>query len=346
MLNKKVSLSNLLLSSVICSAVTFIACYNKFKHSGIQSANAASVRANTVPTSCGSVAHRLEGYKFVKPLLWGDKTCESANYAELKSELVNEIDIYKRNGAIDDASIYLKVFDKGEFLSINENEMFHPGSLIKLPILITYLTMEEKNPGVLNRKLVFNLPPGGVPRQTYNSNQIKPGESYTIKELLRYMIAYSDNNATYMLNQNVDLDAFKRMFADFGLPVPDVRDLNYQITAKDYSSFLKVIYNAGYLTTNNSEYAAELLNQCDFNDGIVKGLPSNVQIAHKFGEWGDRTNPNVHQLSESAIVYLDNSPYLITVMTKGKDVKRLPEVISNISKIAFKSIKEKEIASL
>ena len=55
--------------------------------------------------------------------------------------------------------------------------MYHPASLIKLPILITYLKMEEKNPGILNKKLVFTLPKGGVPQQTYNTHQIEPGKS-------------------------------------------------------------------------------------------------------------------------------------------------------------------------
>ena len=339
MLNNKVSFASLLVSSALCSGMTYMISYGTFKHSSKHSIN-TTIDASPAVVSCGSISHRLEGYKFIKPLLWGDKTCESGNYSLLKKELVDAIDKYKQAGAIDDASVYMKVFNKGEFLSINENDAYHPGSLIKLPILITYLSTEEKNPGFLNKKLVFNLPKGKIPTQTYNSNQIKPGQSYAISELLRYMVAFSDNNATYLLNENVDIEAFKKMFSDFGLPVPDVHDRNYQITAKDYSSFLKVIYNAGYLTNPNSEYVAELLNQCDFNDGIANGLPENIKIAHKFGEWGDKTN---HQLSESAIVYLDNAPYMITIMTKGKDVRKLPEVISSLSTLAFKNIKEREI---
>ncbi len=341
MLNFKVNFSILLISSVFCSGVTYLVTKSGIKHvnNNLTAATEVSPKvAKATTVSCGSVSHRLEGYKYIKPLLWGDKTCESGNYSNLKADLVSAIDKYKQQGVIDNCSVYMKVFNKGEFVSINENETYHPGSLIKLPILITYLTMEEKNAGVLNRKLTFNLPPGGLPRQTYNSNQIQPGKSYTIKELLRYMIAFSDNNATYLLNENVDIDAFKKMYADFGLPVPDVRDRNYQITAKDYSAFL----NAGYLTINNSEYVAELLHQCDFNDGIASGLPQNVEVAHKFGEWGD-VKTQKHQLSESAIVYLNNSPYLITVMTSGADVKKLPAVISDISKLAYNGIREREV---
>ncbi len=348
MLNNKVSFSSLFISSVLCSAVTFSVCYAKFKRSPIHSTSAAvaATLAPTVVPSCGTVSHRLEGYKYIKPLLYVDKTCETGHLANLKTELVGQLDVYKQSGVIDNASIYLKLLGQGsggEFISINENNYYHPGSLIKLPILITYMTMEEKHPGTLDKKIVFTQPKGGIPHQTYNSHQIEPGKSYSIKELLKYMVAFSDNNATYLLNENVDLEAFKKMFSDFGLIVPDVHDMNYQISAKDYSAFLKVIYNSGYLTISNSEYVAELLSQCDFKDGMQSGLPENVQLAHKFGEWGDRKDPNVHQLSESGIVYLNNSPYLITVMTQGRDVKKLPEVLKSISKLTFNKVKETEV---
>lgn len=346
MFNTKVNLSALLVSSLLCSGITYMVCYSSFKHSTKHEENITRTVAPTaVPaaSSCSSVSYRLEGYKYIKPLLWGDKTCESPNLSDLKKELMDAIDKYKQLGEIQDASVYMKIFKGGEFLSINDGNMYHPGSLIKLPILMTYLWMEEKKQGVLDRKLTFTLPPGGVPQQTYNSNQIQPGKTYTIRELLRYMIAFSDNNATYLLNENVDLDAFRKMYADFKLPVPDVHDRNYQISAKDYSAFLKVIYNAGYLNINNSEFVAELLSQCDFKEGIAAGLPSNIPVAHKFGEWGN-VKTQEHQLSESAIVYMDKIPYLITIMTRGNDVKRLPEVISGISKITFKNIQAKEVS--
>ena len=342
MLNKKVTIKGLLVASVASSIVTFAICYKAYKKSNLHAATVTSIpeTVQSSGSSCELTAQRLQGFKLINPLLFADKTCESGNYKGLKIELQDAISRFKQNGILDNASVYIRVFGKGDFISINENAMFHPGSLIKLPILITYLKMEERNPGVLNKKLVFNLPKSGVPQQTYNSNQIVPGRTYSIKELLKYMIAYSDNNATFILNNNVDLDAFKKMFSDFGLVVPDVHDINYQISAKDYSAFLKVVYNSGYLKTEDSEFIAELLTECDFKDGIQSGLPNSIPLAHKFGEWGDRNNPEIHQLSESGIVYLDQTPYLLTIMTQGKDVKKLPDVLNAISKITYNNIKE------
>ena len=344
MLTKRFNFATLVLTSAVCSALAIMVVSFRDKQYVQNEQAPQAITALSAP-SCQTVTHRLDGYQFIKPLLYNDQTCESGNYDALKANIENAISQYKQAGNADNISVYLKLLTTRDYIGINENEMYHPASLIKLPILITYLKMEEKNPGILNKKLVFTLPKGGVPQQTYNTHQIEPGKSYPIKELLKYMVAYSDNNATYVLNNNVDLEIFKKMFSDFGLVVPDVHDMNYQISAKDYSIFLNIIYNAGYLSIPHCEFAAEILSECDFKAGIESSLPPNVQLAHKFGEWGVANNPNIHQLSESGIVYLDNSPYILTVMTQGKDVKRLPEVISEISSIIYNTLKGEKVLS-
>lgn len=332
MLHKRFNFVTMLLTSAICSA----AAVTGYKVYIAQDEETETIQA---PASCETITHRLEGYEFIKPLLYNNKSCESSKLQVLKMNIENAINNHQQSGSIDQASVYLKVLSNREFISINDGKMYHPASLIKLPILITYLQMEENHPGTLNKKLVFHLPKGGVPPQTYNTNQIVPEKSYTINELLKYMVAYSDNNATYLLNSNIDLNAFTKMFSDLGIKVPDVHDMDYQISAADYSVFLNIIYNAGLLTIQNSELVAKLLNECDFKEGIQSGLPNDIKIIHKFGEWGTPTNPNIHQLSESAIIYLDKTAYILTIMLQGKDVKKLPAVLGDISKTVYYHLK-------
>ena len=117
-----------------------------------------------------------------------------------------------------------------------------------------------------------------------------------------------------------------------GLPVPDDNNKDYTISVREYSEFLKVLYDGSYLTISASEYATSLLSQCDFKKGIVKGLPDGVKVAHKFGESG---TPQLHELHESAIVYLDSNPYLLTVMTRGTDLDKMADVMGFISKLAY-----------
>jgi beta-lactamase class A len=104
------------------------------------------------------------------------------------------------------------------------------------------------------------------------------------------------------------------------------------MNAPDYSVFFKELYNGSYLSFENSEACMQLLSNTDFNEGMIAGLPAGAFAAHKFGEGGPDTEPN---FCESALIYNGNRPYLLTVMTKGKDIKKLPAVIKEISKKVY-----------
>jgi hypothetical protein len=58
-------------------------------------------------------------------------------------------------------------------------------------------------------------------------------------------------------------------------------------------------------------------------------------VAHKFGEKGDETK---HAFSETGIIYANNVPYLISIMTEGKDQSKLPSVIQDISTAVYNNI--------
>ncbi len=130
----------------------------------------------------------------------------------------------------------------------------------------------------------------------------------------------------------MDISLFQKTFSDLGIKMPDVHDVNYQMSVKEYSKFLRVLYDEGYLTTPASEYAISLLAECDFKYGITRELPSAIKVAHKFGEAKDG---ELRELHESAIIYLYKRPYLLTIMTRGQDVKKLAETISHISKMVY-----------
>lgn len=285
--------------------------------------------------SCNFSIKRLDGYRFVKPLMFVDNTDEEADLALTKQEINTLIENYKTNQGVISASVYLRDYEANGWMALNENEKYEPGSLFKVPILIAYLKMNEQYPGVLDKDLTFSQTFAIDKNVAYKSKTIQLGKSYKIKELLRYMIEFSDNNATALLNNNLNTEVLEKLFEDFGLQKPDVHAKNYYFTVKEYSIFIRSLYNASYLTIEDSEFAASLMSKSEFNDGIKKFIPKDVKIISKFGESG--TNVEM-QLHETAIVYLKNRPYLLTVMTKGKDNKSLLNLISEISKITFSNL--------
>jgi hypothetical protein len=116
------------------------------------------------------------------------------------------------------------------------------------------------------------------------------------------------------------------------------------MTAKDFSYFLRVLYNSTYLKKDLSEKALELLNTVDFKDGLVAGVPNNITVAHKFGIKGDFANNDKNQvvnreLHDCGIVYHNQRPYLVCIMTKGNSSLQDSEsVLKNISSMIYQAV--------
>ena len=312
-----------------------------FKKSASESTYASqpATQSGTTKNACNYNVSRLKGYEYIQPLLHQEPDCESAEYGSLKQEITDYINNRQQTGAITAASVYFKALNTEDWITVNDNESFYPGSLFKLPVLISLLKMAETDPNLMNKKVVFQAKDVTNVPQTYTTKTLTPGVSYSTKELLTYMIAYSDNNATQILNRSIKIPVLLKIFTDLGLTPPETENSNYlkyTIKAKDYSKFMETLYDGSYLTIAASEYATSLLAQCNFKDGLLKELPSNIKIAHKFGESG---TAEMKELHETGIIYLGANAYLITVMTRGKDIQKLSETISDISKIAYNKMK-------
>ncbi|MEI7509981.1 MAG: serine hydrolase [Flavobacterium sp.] len=330
LLNKKISTPYIILITVLSVGITFS--ITSFISNKKQSELESKLQANN---SCNYSVTRLDGFKFVKPLMFVDEPCEGGNLEPTEQEINTIIDNYKKFNGVISASVYLREYNTNKWTAINDEEKYEPGSLFKVPVLITYLRMNEKTPGVLDKEITFNQHFVVDKKVAFKDKGIEFGKTYKVRELLRYMIQYSDNNATILLNNNIDSNVLIKLFTDLGLEKPQISASHYYFTVKEYSLFMRALYNAGYLSIDDSEFAAGLLSKCEFKDGIRSGVPENISIAHKFGESG---TPAEMQLHESAIVYLKGKTYLLTVMTKGKDNKTLAKLIGDISATVYKNM--------
>lgn len=327
MFSQRIPLFYVVVSSVASILISFIVLQK------IANFHQHNIAVPAINKNCDYTFERVPGYKFVRPLLLAEPACESENYSALKLQLISQIESFNASGITTNVSVYLQDLKSDEWMSISPEINYNPGSLMKVPLLISFLRMEETTPGFLNKPVTITRVYANINRNpVFVSETVKVGQTYTIRELLRRMIVFSDNEATIELCNYLDYKKFQKTFTDFGLPEPDTTNMDYPITARNFSTFLEGLYNAGYLTISSSEYANALLTQSTFKEGIVNGLPPQTVVAHKFGEAG---NDQQHELHESAIVFYNNSPYLLTVMTRGPELKKLPQVLSTVSKTVF-----------
>ena len=288
-------------------------------------------------TSMGhSVREKNKDYAFINPLL----ACEFADSKDTKLDAMQTqvrayINQAKERGELSDAALYVRV--GSGWTGINENMNFIPASLYKVPVLITYLKLAETNPTLLDETVTFTNPIEANTQDIRPGKTLIEGQTYSIRELLRRMVVYSDNDAQFFLLNHIDAHYFEDVFSDLGFAPPRPSVAENAITPKQYAFFLRVLYNSSYLSRSDSEAALKLLSEAEFKDGIEAGLPQGTIVAHKFGEFKDAMTIELH---DCGIIYSKPHTYTLCVMTKGRKVEDLEDSIKGISKIIYEEQKK------
>lgn len=279
-------------------------------------------------------------YRFISPLL----QCENAEpggfqqIREAEDSVNSIIQEATKRGDITMASVYFRDLNNGPWFGKNEREPFFPASLLKVPLLITYLHDAESQPSLLQKKIVYDGTAFPITQNYVYGEPLKSGRAYSVKDLLEKMILTSDNASMGILTgeELMSMDGLERVYKAFGIDSPNKQ--GYQINPVTYASFFRVLYNATYLSRDMSEYALELMSHSDFNEGLRTGVPLNIAISHKFGErFNEQTGER--QLHDCGIVYAPGKPYLVCIMTRGSDFKRLSSVIGEISKQIYTTMR-------
>ncbi|HYV94933.1 MAG TPA: serine hydrolase [Chitinophagales bacterium] len=288
--------------------------------------------ANTEPASCTTPLHftQLNG-ALARPLLMADVSDQSAELFPIKNQIEKYLSKQKDSDQLKTASVYLQKLDNGMWIGINNEKMYTSTGYIRLAILIWYLKKSEENPSVLDKKISFN-PPKAYASAGNSKHELEAGKEYSIRELLTHLIVNSDSDAKSILTRNIDTTQFEKVFTDLGMATPNLREREFLINVSDYSKFLRVLYDARYLNTSNSEFALRLLSKNPSAEGMLSPLPPDVKVAHRFS---DRFLNNEYDVRESGIVYADDDPYVLTIFTQGKSDADLKAIIANISKMVY-----------
>ncbi|MBP7515474.1 MAG: serine hydrolase [Flavobacteriales bacterium] len=295
-------------------------------------ATAPAVPGKRAP-DCAYDIVRASGFKRVRPLLFSEPLCESPRFDALRGSIGTAVDAMKASGKVSSASVYLRDFHKAEWTWYNGDEEFDPGSLLKVPLMLAWLSKNEQEAGALDRTFVCDeRDRGTLNTSAFPSDQAQPGRSYTVRQLLELSIVHSDNRATSVLLRHMAPSKYISTFTELGLEAPVMEAKAYRMNVREYSVFMKALYNSSLLSPLDSEYAVELMTRAKFDKGLVAGLPAGIDIAHKFGESG---NAQEKQLHETGLVYVSGNAYLITVMTRGSDVDSLAGAIASLSKLVY-----------
>lgn len=287
-----------------------------------------------LPTSTGDLTRPLLGVDTPRD---DDAILKSA-----KRDLEKYINDCIQKNYASKISVYLMDLNTRNWIGVDENETYAIASLLKTPIMIAYFKKAEEDPGILQKTIKYGMKNDTVPQNIVPGESVQLGDTHSIDDLIRYMIVYSDNIAMDILLENMDKNFLEKVRLDLRLPQIISKDVDREISPKQFATPLQVLYNASYLNKSSSEKALKLLTQTGFTDGIVAGVPPGTVAAHKFAERVYMPE-NIRQLLDCGIVYTKKGPYLICIMTSGWDFKELKSIIQTISRIAYDRMENRKL---
>lgn len=238
------------------------------------------------------------------------------------------------------ASVFYRDLNTRRWFGVNDIERFYPASLIKLPVAIMYYKVAELEPYILEKELAIPADMGDNSDQHYPpAEPLLPGETYTIREMIRHMLVYSDNAPFSMLYEGGGLFR-EKILSDLGVYEPPIekRQEVWNVTTRSYANIFRMLYNASYLDVRSANEILSFLSHSTFRNGIVAGVPKSVTVAHKFGEVEWTQADGVVQsrvLHDCGIVYKESAPYILCMMLEGREYAEMERVMKRISEEAY-----------
>lgn len=239
-------------------------------------------------------------------------------------------------------SVFYRNLQTKRWFGVNEQDLFTPGSLLKVPIAIAYHKYREIRPTVFNEHINLKEFTNGV--STNVGQRIQPlellvsGKSYSVGDLLSRLLIYSDNDVIAPLTESLDPVFYEKVLKDFDIRLPtEINQDRDFLTVKTYGAIFRSLYNASYLNRVESEELLSQMNQSVFKNGLVAGVPKGVPVSHKFGERSYKGVSSVVELHDCGIIYHDEGHYILCVMTEGTDFEKQAKIIETISRLVYNS---------
>lgn len=207
-------------------------------------------------------------------------------------------------------SVYIEFLNTGANISVNNDERYWPASLAKVPLAMAVMGTIESGIWTLDQVVTLEESDKTEISSRIHTNPV--GTKFTVRELLEALLIHSDNTAYYILGRNVPVSEVSAVREAIGLE--QLFDQEGEVTAREYSRLFRSLYTASYLNRQNSQFLLDLLNRAAFTDFLRDPVPGEVPFPHKFG-----MGPSQNTYSDSGIVYVENRPYLITVLVRAED---------------------------
>lgn len=235
---------------------------------------------------------------------------------------------------------YYKNLITGETISYNEEKVFGPASVIKLPIMMAIFKLASEGGISLEDTLLVKneekMPSCGA----LNSFMVEP--EVDIRTLCNLMITISDNTATNVLISHFTMELLNQVFVEMGLEKTRVnrllfdkeasrKNIQNEVTSEEIAFLLEELYWGKFVSEEVSKDILEILSRQQINHKMKEMLPPGTRVAHKTGEDDDISN-------DVGIIY-GEEPCIVCFFSNKTKPYLFNPFIRKTCKLAYSSIK-------
>jgi beta-lactamase class A len=216
-----------------------------------------------------------------------------------------------------ETGVIIKDLSFGWEIKINENKLFPSASMVKVPIMASFILAASRGKVDLSHRLMLknrNKALGSGILKDYAA-----GREFSIADLIEIMVTHSDNTAANLLIDYLGVGALNTYFKELGLSNTNIarrmmdfksrkRGIENFTTARDLAFLLEAIYYNRLVNRRFSAKCLAILKEQKIRDRIPARLPADTAVAHKTGlERGI--------CHDAGIIFTPGGDFIICVLT-------------------------------
>lgn len=251
------------------------------------------------------------------------------NFKPLKEKF---IEIQKRYS--EKTLVYFVYLNNASWVGLGEKDEFYAASTVKVPMAMSLMrAVEEKKLSLADTYALQDFDMNADFGDLYKEGTDK---ELSADQLLTLMLEKSDNTATlaiaHILTGLGITDPLQNVYKFMGWEQNMLgENPNYlNMNLKTLANMFIALYDAQYVTVEHSNDILNHLNNSNFNNKIVAGVPRGINVVHKEGQ-GD-TNKTY---SDCGIVYAPSRHYLLCATLIGGTENTANDFISELSRATY-----------
>ncbi|MFB3093148.1 MAG: serine hydrolase, partial [Dehalococcoidia bacterium] len=207
-------------------------------------------------------------------------------------------------------SVVVWNLDDGRSASINQGQVYYAASLFKLALLLE--AFRQRDAGEVDFAELLTLEEEYVEYDfgTLQYLELEEGDMLTVADALKAMIIVSDTPTAVMIQDVVNPVRVEQTLRSLGIDDMSVLTSELPTTAHDMALLMAAVAAGAEVTEESRREMLAMLLQETIRGGIPSGVPPNVAVAHKTGNFTNATH-------DVALVWGPAGPYIIAVLSDG-----------------------------